>query len=318
MLSRSSQNMLQFRRLLSSQPAAISLSKPVVALLEAQNGVAGLFSKATTDDCWTKRVESYTGDLEYAIEESKNAQLGEVVGEKVSPLEQYHKLMKLTGTDKDEKLAFNSASALYNLNMFFSSLKPNVHNTIAVQERNSLLDTPNYQNLLLHSPNDSVLMEHIIKCFGSYEEFVTNFMASANAVQGNGYTWLVMRTVDSQPGANAFRGNASLALVNTYNNGTPTTLTKGQVSAVGEYINKEDKVFNARAKSEIPTLEEAQTIENFDYTCVPLFGVPSNPSFFLRDYGVFGKEQYLQNAFKCLDWDVISARFKAVMTTEKK
>lgn len=314
------------RRFASSAVSAKLLS-PSVGSVGSQ-GVPGLFSSATTDDLWQNQVSSLVDDLEFSIKESINGNLAKIASEKAPAVDLYHKLMQQTALDPRDSLVFNSASALYNLTLFFSSLKHNVSNDVTHAPRASLLHTQDYTGIVGVPPADTVLLEKIVKSFGSYEEFVTLFMASAMALQGNGTTWLVLRSVEgntsSSSSSDAFKNNAALAVVNTYNNGTPTTLTKGQISAVSSHMaaaagGATGVVYKARESSDkILTAQEAQSVEPFEFIGVPLFGVPSNPAFFLRDYGVFGKNAYLQNALRCIDWDVVSARFKSLITSEKR
>lgn len=313
------------RRFLSTQPLS-RLVAPSIELLETQKGVPGLFSQETVNQTWNQHSTVLVDDLNFAINESINANLEQIVAEKSAPSEMYHRLMKQTALDPRDALAFNSASAMYNLTLFFSSLKGNSSNKVSQDSnRGSLLETPNYSELIASPPADNVLLEKMVKSFGSWEEFITLFMASAMSLQGNGYTWLVLRSVEGNLASDAFKNNASLAVVNTYNNGTPTALTKGQIAAVSAHMavnngsNPSAGVYKARENTDkILSVEEAQSVEPFEYIGVPLLGVPSNPAFFLRDYGVFGKNTYLQNALRCVDWEVVSARFKSLITADKR
>lgn len=298
--------------------AGARLARPVVEMLETQRGVPGLLSQAAAQDVWHNRVDALVGDLDYAVEESINANLAKVVAEKGAAGDQYRKLMQQTALDPRDALGFNAASALYNLTHFFSVLKACPSNAVGVVDRSALLQTPDYSALVNSAPGDSVLLEKIVRAFGSWEEFVALFMASANGLTGEGYTWLVLRTVAGNTASDAFKNNATLAVVNTYNNGTPTALTKGQVAAVSSHMAG-NGAYKARENSDkILSAEEAQSVEPFEYVGVPLLGIPSGPAFYLRDYGVYGKDAYLKNAFQCVDWDVVSARFKSHMTADRK
>lgn len=44
----------------------------------------------------------------------------------------------------------------------------------------------------------------------------------------------------------------------------------------------------------------------------PLFCLSLHPHVYIPDYGVWGKEQYIQNFWKSIDWDKANKRYTAV------
>ncbi|GMF98242.1 unnamed protein product [[Candida] boidinii] len=57
-----------------------------------------------------------------------------------------------------------------------------------------------------------------------------------------------------------------------------------------------------------PMVEAEENADSRDFIYRPLLSIGSNPSFYLSDYGVFGKEQYLENVWNCIDWNIVNSR----------
>lgn len=120
---------------------------------------------------------------------------------------------------------------------------------------------------------------------------------------GNGYLWLMCENTS----------NKTMRLLCTYNAGSPfpdahtrkqamdmstgagdlgTKLT--QAGAFGAYSGREDKYYQGALKA-TPIL------------CVKLWEHQ-----WMRDYGLLGKEAYLQAWWKAIDWDAVLFRYNQV------
>ncbi|VEU21830.1 DEKNAAC102860 [Brettanomyces naardenensis] len=236
--------------------------------------------------------------------------------------DQYYRLLKKTSKQPTEDFVFQSASSIYNLFYFLSSLKPNEgpENQFSKEQlKKDLLKTPDIFAPIENQPPHGELSKWIVKSFGSLEEFKTLLLSSANSIAGNGYTWVVHRFIKPQQGHQTrdLTRFSSLAVVNTYNNGTPHQFRSGQISSARRYHEKRSMIENQNSAEEmfnmnqieIPTIAEAQdSYEMFEFTYEPLLAVGVNPSFYVRDYGVFGKKRYLENVWNSIDWATVEGR----------
>lgn len=134
---------------------------------------------------------------------------------------------------------------------------------------------------------------------------------------------------------------SNLAVMNTYNAGiVDDSLRSGQITKLKQ--QKEAKIASLRKKIEekksvadgaastleeegmlntlesdaanqndftLGTLEEAEAATLFsDRKLLPLLAIDASMRNYLIDYGVFGKQQYLENLWNCIDWDVVLQR----------
>ncbi|GME85528.1 unnamed protein product [Ambrosiozyma monospora] len=210
---------------------------------------------------------------------------------------------------------------------FLSSLKP-TNQQIEKPNASVLLQTPDINEKITNVPTLD-LVKWIDTSFGSLEEFKTLFLSSAASIKGNGYTWLLHRFM--KPGNGDMRADSkkysSLVILNTYNYGTPHEFRSGQVSSARKFrekkaaLEKEEKGEPSTESDEktlgIPTIEEAKDVyEPYATTFEPLLAVGVNPSFYVRDYGIYGKEKYLENVWNAIDWSVVEGRFS--LSSDKK
>ncbi len=236
--------------------------------------------------------------------------------------DQYYKLLEKTSKSQAEDFVFQSASGIYNLFYFLSSVKPNSTESNKFEKeslKKEFLKMPDVYACVSNAPNPGELLDMIHTSFGSLKEFRTLLLDSANSIHGNGYTWLVRRFIKPQMGrsSKAINRFSSLAVLNTYNNGTPHQFRAKQISSARKYHEKRgmvenessaDQIFNLN-QIDIPTVAEAQdSYESFEFVHEPLLSIGANPSFYIRDYGVFGKKKYLENVWNCIDWSVVEER----------
>lgn len=332
------------------------------AFSDSGNGIPGLLSGPVFNDVWTKQASVKLEDLKYGISESANktdlesyfvshsADSSRTRNAKMNPFlhgrsgsngfapssmfddfslttsnkvaDQYYKLLKKTSKQPTDDFVFQSASSIYNLFYFLSSLKPvggEVNKFVKEDLKKQFLKTPDVYGAVSNEPANGELVKWIEKSFGSIEEFKTILLASANSIKGNGYTWVLHRFIKPQQGRQSRDQTrfSSLAVLNTYNCGTPHQFRAGQISSARRYHEKRSIIENQKSAEqmfnmnqvEIPTIGEAQdTYGLFEFTYEPLFAIGVNPSFYARDYGVFGKKQYLENVWNCIDWSIVEGR----------
>ncbi len=236
--------------------------------------------------------------------------------------DQYYKLLEKTSKSQADDFVFQSASSIYNLFYFLSSVKSNTSDSNKFEKeslKGDFLKMPDVYASVPNAPTSGELLDMINTSFGSLKEFRTLFLDSANSIHGNGYTWLVRRFIKPQMGRGSKTINrfSSLAVLNTYNNGTPHQFRAKQISSARKYHEKRgmvenensaDQIFNLN-QIDIPTVAEAQdSYESFEFVHEPLLSVGVNPSFYVRDYGVFGKKKYLENVWNCINWSVVEER----------
>ncbi|ESW98264.1 hypothetical protein KL918_003993 [Ogataea parapolymorpha] len=330
-----------------SEPVGATIILPSLSIVEnsENTGIPGLFSDSVLKDIWTEQTAQKLDDLKYGISESplrstlesafveynsnKNVFLK---GHKTSAanlmedfaittnnptIDKYYKLLSKTAKKPTEQFVFQNASAIYNLYYFLSSLKPNPDNTVAKVGVEELYKTPDVFSEIKNAPRPE-FESQIEASFGSLQEFKTLLLSTAKAVKGNGYTWLVYKFRQPELGQETrdLSRFSSLAILNTYNHGTPHHFRAGQISNARAFkkqkseSSEEDDGSFAMYKIDIPSLEQAQdTYDPLKYVYEPLMAIGNNPSFYLRDYGVFGKASYLENVWNCIDWSVVETRW---------
>lgn len=279
----------------------------------------GLFSPSTLDAIWEDATKHSSERLSAAAEASNNLEYTATLNSTTAPtnlsfsssnpaIDRLLSISKIAATNHIDAPVFSSANDIINRYYFLSSLKPLAAGSlINVSTKNSLLETPDYSEIVLNKPYNEDFIAKINQSFGSWEEFVNLFIASAKSINGNGYTWLVHRGVNSKE-KSSFKEIERLAIVNTYNNGTPTEFLSKQVSDAKNH----NQIFSEKnSEGDVLSVEAAQErSELFSHYSNPLVGVAVSPEFYLRDYGAFGKDKYVENAVKAIDWDIVVSRLK--------
>ncbi|RCK57791.1 37S ribosomal protein MRP1, mitochondrial [Candida viswanathii] len=60
---------------------------------------------------------------------------------------------------------------------------------------------------------------------------------------------------------------------------------------------------------QLGTVEKAEfDVAFLNKRLIPLLAIDASPRNYLIDYGVFGKQAYLENVWECIDWEVVSRR----------
>ncbi|KAK4693590.1 superoxide dismutase, Fe-Mn family, partial [Lecanoromycetidae sp. Uapishka_2] len=180
---------------------------------------------------------------------------------------------------------FNHASMAWNNHCFFSTLSPNP------------------------APMSPFLTEKINRSFSSVESLRETFIATANAMFGPGFVWLVKRNTVRASGAQDL---PELAILTTYLAGSPwpqahyraqesDTNTNLQAGAWGAKSGKAEKI--APGGTNIHIMMCVNTWQHV----------------WLRDYGFGGKKRFLANWWDTIDWDVVerNAEFEAPRDPQK-
>lgn len=277
--------------------------------INAANGINGLFSKQGLQNAWYKRAEIYCDALDKEI-----AREGLAAHDPEVLVNQYAK-------SSSKLQLFNNASLLYNTEFAMSCLGGvrNEDSLPAKPDSKSLLSNPNISHEIPNQPIDETFQDWIKDSFGSVLEFKTLLLNSANAINGDGFTWLVARktrkSLASQSSATKEEYD-NLYVLNTYNAGTPNNSVRfGQLTQISEKLRKlseqsEDKSMTFKPPaSSILSLVDARNVAVYGNTeYKPILAIDASPKAYLYDYGVYGKKTYLEQVWKALDWDIITRR----------
>ncbi|EAZ63015.1 Mn-superoxide dismutase, partial [Scheffersomyces stipitis CBS 6054] len=281
------------------------------------DGFTGLFSSSTVSELWFKRGQDLTEGLNQSLEQSYSSTDSEGVSSSES-----NNLQDIISQSIHKPELYGIycyASYLYNLQFFLESLKEgSVSQVVQHGKPEDLLKTPTAE--FGNEPKDDKLREWIIDSFGSVVEFRALFLNSANAIKGDGVVWLVAESNLSQsvlknspsvtePGQTKRPIFNKLSVVNTYNAGVvDDSIRSGQIQRLKQ--QKEAKIAALKIDElSLGTLEDAEFNNLYtDKKLLPILALDASPRNYLLDYGVFGKQQYLDNVWECIDWDVVSRR----------
>lgn len=317
--------------LLLRQVRNFSFQLPSISTLDqvkaANSDYDGLFKNSTVKQIWYERGQHLLDGLNQTMED--------------------HGLDK-TGTDLQTIITgliskpqlygvYSYSASLYTLQFFLESLKPNNTSEISTPTADTLLKTPAL-NEYTNVPTNPVLVDWINQLFGSIDEFRTLLLNSARGIKGDGYVWLVAKLTVSGKTENTKYIYKELSVTNTYNAGVvddglrsgQVTKLKGQKQARLDNLRKRaDELSQLEGSStqntelqaeiaqleddinlkELGTVEEAEDITVYaNKKLVPLLAIDASPRNYLLDYGVFGKNKYLDNLWESIDWDVVAKR----------
>lgn len=304
-----------------------SYALPRIPVLEslraAQEDFSGLYSNKSINDLWFQRGEMLTHKLNTQLEKFQVKDAPSDINE----------LIAATFSNPELAPISNAAALLHNLQFSLESVKPNVTRPDVVAKADSLalFETPLTAVKFANEPRDAALREWLEDLFGSIAEFRTLLLNSANALKGDGYTWLVaqaahLESAVSKMGLSHF---SQLSVINTYNAGIVDDLIRSsQVSklklqkqacqqAVQEKRQRMEQIENGDIEEpavvekelELGSVAEAEDALLYsDRKVVPLLAIDALMRAYLHDYGVYGKAHYLENVWNCIDWDVAARR----------
>lgn len=271
----------------------------------------GLLSQKGLQMAWFDRAEYYTSKLNHYTK--NNPELQEMSLESI--LSSYSK-----SANKKDILTY--ASLLYNLQFSMSSLQGNQRSLLKENEKpkaDALLKTPdssiNFANEPITSGNN-ILQTELETSFGSIVEFRTLLLNSSLAVSGDGFTWLLARKYK-----NAYSNNNpstsetlfdKLFIMNTYNAGSPFNFNNGGMmdNLKKEYLNKlkQQGIEPIIKNPELSDIERAKQTAFDDTVYIPLLAIDASPKAWLNDYGVFGKQEYLERVWESINWKSVETR----------
>lgn len=321
---------------------SISYTLPTIPLLDnikvSKSDFKGLYSNNTVNELWFKRGQELVNGLNQLLQENKIS----------NPPSDLNELITLTFNKPELYGIYSYASLLHNHQFTLESLKPNSDFEGALLRLVSadLLKTPSLAPKLSNEPSDPALREWITDSFGSIQEFRTLLLNSAQSIKGDGLTWVVAQATysDSTIYNNAAGPNkadtkySNLSVMNTYNAGiVDDSIRSGQITKLKE--QKQAKLASLKKKRQeravidqqqgvpledqtaelelgadfddlvLGSVEEAEAATlHSDRKLLPLLAIDASMRNYLLDYGVFGKQQYLENVWNCIDWDIVAKR----------
>lgn len=159
------------------------------------------------------------------------------------------------------------------------------------------------------SPN---FTSHINNSFSSVDSLRATFIATANAMFGPGFVWLVRHK-----NRNPHLMENELSILTTYLAGSPlpgahyrkqevdlnTMMAAGSFGSAALLTRKENKL--AYGGADLDILLSVNTWEHV----------------WLRDWGIGGKKAFLEEWWRAIDWDVVEASYQTAInqeTAEKK
>lgn len=324
---------------------SVSYTLPIIPNFEAakvgEQNFPGLYSNNSVNELWFKRGQHLIDGLNRSLKEHKVE----------NPPSDLNELITLTFNKPDLADIYSYASLLHNLQFTFESLKPNENKQIVPASEADLLKTPDVFEEVSNAPTNAHLNQWIIDSFGSLVEFKTLLLNSAKGIKGDGTAWLVARASRSENGFlnhNTDLTYKTLSVMNTYNAGiVDDAIRSGQIEkfkqqkaakleALRRKQQEKELISNSESNEEVPedetstefagipknlvlgTIEEAEFATLYsDCKLLPLLAIDASMRNYLLDYGVYGKQKYLDNVWDCIDWDVVARRlpprFKATV-----
>lgn len=300
----------------------------------ANENFKGLLSNRALNEVWFKRGNQLIDGLNQLLEDNQFK----------NPPSDLNDLISMTINKQELYGIYAYATLIHNLQFYMESLKTNDEEfadaRIRKCDESELLKTSTLD--YVNRPKDENLNSWIQDSFGSMDEFRTLLLNSAKAIKGDGFVWLVAESNLSEFALKNSSSNVSkgpiynhLSVVNTYNAGAvDDSLRSGQITKLKlqkqarlaslKKKQVERKSINGETEEDIEeisslekeidelvlgTVEEAEANTIFsDKKLLPLLCIDASPRNYLLDYGIFGKQQYLDNVWECIDWNVVSMR----------
>ncbi|CAI5758718.1 unnamed protein product [Candida verbasci] len=295
--------MFKNTKILSRRLSTFSLpvNKSLEGIKATGENFQGLFSNKTINQLWFERGENLSSNLNNLL-----SQTSILKNDKEYSLQT---IISLSMNTPELYQLHKYASNLFNLNFFIESLKQNDANKIEKKNVDALLETP--KNSFGNIPTDHDFLDWINYSFGSIEEFRNLLINSGRAINGDGIVWVV---AESSMSENYLDKNlpqkvprfTNLAIVNTYNGGVLNDAERsGQISRMKKLLKEETE----EDELELGSVEEAEyNVAYHNKSLIPILSIDVSPRNYLLDYGVFGKQKYLENVWECIDWDVVLRR----------
>ncbi|CAK9439053.1 mitochondrial 37S ribosomal protein mS43 [Lodderomyces beijingensis] len=311
---------------------SLPVNKTLEILKATNANFEGLFSHDALNQLWFKQGASITSNLNQHLTQAHEFKDKELT---------LAELIHATSNKPDLVHVQKNAAKLHNLIAFFENLRPLTGpHDISKPGPESLLSTPS--DKFTNVPTDENLVDWISHSFGSMQEFRNLVINTAHAIKGDGTVWLVAESTVSQTHLNRSSAVSSsptyhnLALIATYNHGVVDDSERsGQISRMKNLFDEGDVTREGEGKDEgegngeeegkqsakktppppppvdlkLGTAEQAELDHAYvNKKLIPALAIDASPRNYLIDYGVYGKQQYLDNCWECIDWDVVSRR----------
>lgn len=312
---------------------SISYKLPTILALDSvkskNQDFQGLFSAEAIDQLWYQRGAGLIDGLNQLLAKTSSEDGSDSTAVAAGNLQG---LIAQTIRKPELYGVYAYSAQLYNLQFFFEGLKESSE-TPRQSLPNDLLRSP--KTTFSNEPHDDVLREWIIESLGSIAEFRTLLLNSAKGIKGDGTAWLVAESKEGQWAASEKHTLefTNLAVVNTYNTGVvDDSLRSGQLSRLQQQKQAKEAQLKEQGSSEVTEeLKEIEseierlalgTVEEAEFSklyhgkkLLPVLAIDASMRNYLFDYGVYGKQQYLENVWECIDWDVVARRLpkKTVM-----
>lgn len=262
---------------------------PRLESLSQSNGLPGLLSPEGLKNAWFDRAELFVKKLNVLTAQTDQLPLETIIHDSAKSL--------------TKREIWNYASLLYNLKFSMSGLHECSSLLPTKATRKDLLKTPElslkYENEPLSTGNET-LHQALIQSFGSIIEFRSLLLNSNKAISGDGFTWLVARKVKGLEISNSIHFD-KLFILNTYNAGSPFNANK-----VGYMKQMESKIDGTKSTDSYKSAGDSLVYRDISY--IPLLAIDSSPKVWLHDYGVFGKDKYLERVWEGINWDIVQSR----------
>jgi len=121
----------------------------------------------------------------------------------------------------------------------------------------------------------------------------TELLATASSMFSNGWVWLV------------FDQNKNLRILCTYNAGTPY----GAAYRRQDTDMNTDQTLGDGSISYMTDTIRSATQSNIENWAVPLLNINCWEHAWLEDYGITGKERYLEAVWDRINWNVVASRW---------
>lgn len=132
------------------------------------------------------------------------------------------------------------------------------------------------------------LLSKINKQYGNLDTFKNEFLFKADSMTGNGWVFLVETE------------NKTLKIIQCNNDGTPYFYGRNQSVDLNGAIDLSDY--------ELLMSNKEKVLNNVKDWSLPLLCANVWEFAYIKDYGVNGKGDYLENFWNCINWDVINKR----------
>ncbi|CCE63287.1 hypothetical protein TPHA_0E01950 [Tetrapisispora phaffii CBS 4417] len=293
---------------------------PSLDHLNEKDGLPGLYSSQGLRNAWYERVQHHTDELNKFVDENTDERpILQLINDHSKSFTKRN-LVKNAAMIHNLTFANNSLTAS-NVNFDYQLPLANKKTTLIKDSVDIKLNYKNEPDKITYKK----LYPAILSSFGSMVEFRTLLLNSNLGISGDGFTWLVARKHQaydySMESSNYSEVKFDrLFVVNTYNAGTPFNFNKSnQMTELKLFQEKElktqqteEQIEELAKKDENKEKDINDVLEAHSYdknvSYIPLLAIDASPKCWLHDYGVFGKEQYLNNVWESINWDVVESR----------